>query len=122
VIGESACGKSTLLHTILGIQPRAACISGAVLMRDTDLLALSPKEHEHIRGDWLVMVFQDPMTALDPVFTVERQLVETLRCHKNLSRGAAVARARELLELVQIPSPEQRLKSYPFELSCGMRQ
>src|SRR3989441_11851101 len=68
------------------------------------------------------MVFQDPMTALDPVFTVERQIVETLRRHKDLSRGAAAARARELLELVQIPSPEQRLKSYPFELSGGMRQ
>jgi len=122
VIGESGCGKSALLRTILGIQPRTARISGAVLMRGTDLLALSLKERERIRGDWLAMVFQDPMTALDPVFTVERQIVETLRRHKDLSRGAAAARAHELLELVQIPSPEQRLKSYPFELSGGMRQ
>ncbi len=122
VIGESGCGKTALLRTILGIQPRTARISGAVQMRGTDLLALSPKERERIRGDWLAMVFQDPMTALDPVFTVERQIVETLRRHKDLSRGAAAARACELLELVQIPSPEQRLKSYPFELSGGMRQ
>jgi oligopeptide/dipeptide ABC transporter ATP-binding protein len=122
VIGESGCGKSALLRTILGIQPRTARISGAVLMRGTDLLALTPKERERIRGDWLAMVFQDPMTALDPAFTVERQIVETLRRHKDLSRGDAAARARELLELVQIPSPEQRLKSYPFELSGGMRQ
>ena len=122
VIGESGCGKSALLRTILSIQPRTARITGAVLMRGTDLLALAPKERECIRGDWLAMVFQDPMTALDPVFTVERQIVETLRRHKDLSRGAAAVRARELLELVQIPSPEQRLKSYPFELSGGMRQ
>jgi len=122
VIGESGCGKTALLRTILGIQPRTARISGAVLMRGTDLLTLSPKERERIRGDWLAMVFQDPMTALDPVFTVERQIVETLRRHKDLSREVAVARAHELLELVQIPSPEQRLKSYPFELSGGMRQ
>ncbi|MBI2760023.1 MAG: ABC transporter ATP-binding protein [Chloroflexi bacterium] len=122
VLGESGSGKSVMLRTILGIQAKTARVSGEVIMRGTNLLTLSAKERERIRGDWLSMVFQDPMTALDPVYTVEQQIVETLRRHKRMSRDDAARRARELLELVQIPSPEQRLKSYPFELSGGMRQ
>jgi oligopeptide/dipeptide ABC transporter ATP-binding protein len=122
VLGESGSGKSVMLRTILGIQARTARVSGEVIMRGANLLTLSARERERIRGDWLSMVFQDPMTALDPVYTVEQQIVETLRRHKQLSRDDAARRARELLELVQIPSPEQRLKSYPFELSGGMRQ
>ncbi len=122
ILGESGSGKSVMLRTILGIQARNARITGQVIMRDTDLLTLSAKERERVRGDWISMVFQDPMTALDPVYTVEQQIVETLRRHKEMSKSEAARRARELLELVQIPSPEQRLKSYPFELSGGMRQ
>lgn len=122
VLGESGSGKSVMLRTILGIQARTARVSGEVVLRGVDLLTLSPKERERIRGDWLSMVFQDPMTALDPVFTVEQQIVETLRRHKPLDKEAARVRARELLELVQIPSPETRLRAYPFELSGGMRQ
>ena len=122
VLGESGSGKSVMLRTILGIQARNARLSGAVVMRGVDLLTLSSKERERIRGEWLSMVFQDPMTALDPVFTVEQQIVETLRRHRKLDKDAARRRARELLEMVQIPSPEQRLRSYPFELSGGMRQ
>ena len=122
VLGESGSGKSVMLRTVLGIQPRHATITGEVIMRGANLLALSAKERERIRGDWISMVFQDPMTALDPVFTVERQIVETIRRHKPVSKDQASRRALELLELVQVPSPAQRLKAYPFELSGGMRQ
>src|SRR5689334_3226184 len=122
IIGESGSGKSALLRTILGIQPASARIEGQVLLDGTDLLALSPRQREDLRGSAVSMVFQDPMTALDPIFTVEQQLVETIRRHNAVGRGEAAGRALELLELVQIPSPERRLKAYPFELSGGMRQ
>lgn len=122
ILGESGSGKTMLLRTLLGIQPPSAHVSGEVLLRNTDLLRLREDERERIRGSWVSMVFQNPMTALDPVFTIERQIVEALQRHTTLSAQEARARALELLELVQIPSPEQRLKSYPFELSGGMRQ
>jgi oligopeptide/dipeptide ABC transporter ATP-binding protein len=122
IIGESGSGKSALLRTILGIQPASARIGGEVLLNDVDLLKLSRRQREDLRGSALSMVFQDPMTALDPIYTVEQQLVETIRRHSNTTRTQAATRARELLELVQIPSPERRLKAYPFELSGGMRQ
>ncbi|HTE84496.1 MAG TPA: ABC transporter ATP-binding protein [Dehalococcoidia bacterium] len=119
VLGESGSGKSAMLRTILGIQPSSARIGGEVVLRGVDLLTLSAQEREQVRGSWLSMIFQDPMTALDPVFTVEQQLTETIRRHSPASRGQARQR---VLELVQIPSPERRLKAYPFELSGGMRQ
>ena len=122
ILGESGSGKSMLLKTILGIQSRAGKVSGEVVMRDTNLLALSPQARQGTRGSWVSMIFQNPMTALDPVFTVEQQIVETLRRHTDMTKEQARSRALELLELVQIPSPEQRLKSYPFECSGGMRQ
>jgi oligopeptide/dipeptide ABC transporter ATP-binding protein len=121
-IGESGSGKSALLRTILGLQPESARIEGEVLLNGVDLLTLSPRQREDLRGGVVSMVFQDPMTALDPIYTVEQQLVETIRRHSSRSRQEARDRARELLELVQIPSPERRLKAYPFELSGGMRQ
>jgi peptide/nickel transport system ATP-binding protein len=122
ILGESGSGKSAMLRTILGIQPRSARVSGEVTMRGVNLLELPAKEREQTRGSWLSMVFQDPMTALDPVFTIERQLTETIRRHAHVSKAEARNRALEVLALVQIPSPERRLKSYPFELSGGMRQ
>jgi peptide/nickel transport system ATP-binding protein len=122
IIGESGSGKSALLRTILGIQPASARIEGEVLLNGVDLLKLSARQREDIRGGTVSMVFQDPMTALDPIYTVEQQLVETIRRHASANRQEAGRRARELLELVQIPSPERRLKAYPFELSGGMRQ
>ena len=122
VLGESGSGKSAMLRTILGIQPKSARISGQVLMDGEDLLTMEPRRRERIRGRWLSMIFQDPMTALDPLFTVERQIVETIRRHQAISAREASVRALGLLKLVQIPSPERRLKAYPFELSGGMRQ
>lgn len=122
IIGESGSGKSMLLRTILGIQPPTARVQGEIVLRGVDLLKLRARQREAIRGSWVSMVFQDPMTALDPIYTVEQQLVETIRRHRRVSRGEVKARALELLELVQIPSPERRLKAYPFELSGGMRQ
>ena len=122
ILGESGSGKSMLLRTILGIQPGSAKTSGEVVMNGVNLLNMDAGERERIRGTWLAMIFQDPMTALDPLFTVEQQIVETIRRHTQMSRAEASARALELLQLVQIPSPERRLKAYPFELSGGMRQ
>jgi oligopeptide/dipeptide ABC transporter ATP-binding protein len=122
IIGESGSGKSALLRTILGIQPASARVEGEVLLNGVDLLKLSDRQREDLRGGIVSMVFQDPMTALDPIYTVEQQLVETIRRHAKVSSQQATTRARELLELVQIPSPERRLKAYPFELSGGMRQ
>ena len=122
VIGESGSGKSALLRTVLGLQPSYATITGQVLLDGRDLLTLGRKEREAIRGRDVAMIFQDPLTALDPVFTIERQLTETLRRHLGLSKGAARDRAIRLLDAVHIPSPEERLRAYPFELSGGMRQ
>ncbi|MEQ4204346.1 ABC transporter ATP-binding protein [Actinopolymorpha sp. B9G3] len=122
VIGESGSGKSAMLRSILGIQPDSALITGEVLLHGRELLGLGRSERAATRGRDVSMVFQDPLTALDPVYTVEKQLVETLRRHLKLSKAQARQRALELLELVQIPSPAERLKAYPFELSGGMRQ
>jgi len=122
VIGESGSGKSAMLRSILGIQATSATVTGEVLMGGRNILALPPRARAATRGREISMVFQDPLTALDPVYTIERQLCETLRRHGRLSRQAARARALELLELVQIPSPAARLKAYPAELSGGMRQ
>jgi oligopeptide/dipeptide ABC transporter ATP-binding protein len=122
VIGESGSGKSALLRTILDIQPASARIEGEIRLNGVDVTKLSARQREDLRGGVVSMVFQDPMTALDPIYTVEQQLVETVRRHAPLNRQQASTRARELLELVQIPSPERRLKAYPFELSGGMRQ
>ncbi len=111
IIGESGSGKA-----------RSAHVDGEIWLNGADVLRLSPREREDKRGGTVSMVFQDPMfqdpmTALDPMYTVEQQRVETIRRHSARNREQAPLRARELLELVQIPSPERRLNAYPFELS-----
>ena len=122
VIGESGSGKSAMLRSILGIQPKSATVEGEILLNGRDLLRLPPSERKAARGRDVSMVFQDPLTALDPVYTVERQLVETVRTHRKQSKADARKRALELMELVRIPSPAERLRAYPYELSGGMRQ
>jgi oligopeptide/dipeptide ABC transporter ATP-binding protein len=122
IAGESGSGKSMLVRTIMGIAPRSAEISGAVHFDGVDLRALPADKARTYLGRHIAMVFQDPMTALNPVVRVERHLTEGPRHHLGLSRAAARAKAVELLEQVGIPEPRRRLRQYPHQLSGGMRQ
>lgn len=124
IVGESGCGKSTAAMSILGLLAmRSRCrVTGRVLLEGRDLTALSPQAMRQVRGGGIGMIFQDPMMALNPVFTVGWQIAESLRLHRGLSTGAARRRAIELLDLVGIPSPAERYEQYPHNLSGGMRQ
>ncbi|MFZ3117662.1 MAG: ABC transporter ATP-binding protein, partial [Variovorax sp.] len=123
VVGESGCGKSVTALSILRLLPTPpARISGSVRLRGTDLLALSEREMRQIRGNRISMIFQEPMTSLNPVLTVGRQIAETVQVHQKLGRAEALARAVEMLRVVQIPEPERRVNEYPHQLSGGMRQ
>ena len=123
VLGESGSGKSVLLRSILRLLPRDRTeVRGAVRFQGRDLLALPEPEMQAVRGNRIAMIFQEPLTALDPVYTVGAQIAETLRRHERLSGSAARARTIELLQTVGIPAPERRVDNYPFELSGGMRQ
>ena len=123
LLGESGSGKSVTLRAILGLHPPARTrVTGEVLVKGRDVNQLDERARERLRGGVVSMVFQEPMTALDPVYTIGGQIVETLVQHRDLDRGAAARRARELLDLVQVPSPERCLASYPHEISGGMRQ
>ena len=124
VVGESGCGKSVSMLSILRLIPipPGEYASGKVIYRDRDLHKISENEMEHVRGKEIAMVFQDPMTALNPVLTIGRQLTEPLRVHMNLNTEDARRRAIELLEQVGIPDPARRLNEYPHQFSGGMRQ
>ena len=123
ILGESGSGKSVTLKTLLRINPeRRAETGGRVKVADNDVLALTGKALADYRGGVASMIFQDPMLALDPVYTIGDQIAEALVRHKGVSRKAAMAEALRMLERVRIPSPERRLKSYPHEMSGGMRQ
>jgi peptide/nickel transport system ATP-binding protein len=122
ILGESGSGKTVTLRTLLRLLPRTAHIEGQVLVDGQDVLTMSARELSELRGGLAAMVFQEPMTALDPVYTVGQQIGETVRRHTGCDRRAARARALELLELVRVPSPERRLDAYPHELSGGLRQ
>jgi len=123
LLGESGSGKSVTLRAILGLHPSARTrVTGEVIVKGRDVNRLDDRAREDLRGGVVSMVFQEPMTALDPVYTIGEQIVETLAQHRALDRGAAHRRARELLDLVQVPSPERCLASYPHEISGGMRQ
>jgi ABC-type dipeptide/oligopeptide/nickel transport system ATPase component len=124
IVGESGCGKSVTALSIMGLVPKppAKIVGGEVLFQGRDLTTLSERALSDVRGPEIAMVFQDPMTSLNPTLTIGTQLVETLRRHTQVSRQEARRRAVELLEEVQLPKPEQRLKDYPHRLSGGMRQ
>ena len=124
VVGESGCGKSVSAMSILRLipDPPGKIVGGSINFDGKDLLALSEKEMREVRGRDIGMIFQEPMTSLNPVLTVERQLTETLEEHLDVSKEAGHARAMELLKLVGISEPERRLKQYPHHLSGGMRQ
>ncbi|CAN7598614.1 Oligopeptide transport ATP-binding protein OppD [compost metagenome] len=123
VVGESGCGKSVTALSIMRLLPTPpARIRGAVRLRGTDLLQLSEREMRRIRGNRVSMIFQEPMTSLNPVLTIGRQIAETVQLHQGASRAEALRRAVEMLRLVQIPEPERRVNEYPHQLSGGMRQ
>jgi peptide/nickel transport system ATP-binding protein len=123
ILGESGCGKTVTLRTLMRLlPPRRTQITGNVWIDGQDVLAMPPRALRDLRGGLVAMIFQEPMTALDPVYTVGQQIGETLRRHTGCDRRAARARALELLELVRIPSAARRLDAYPHELSGGLRQ
>lgn len=124
LVGESGSGKSLTASTIMGLQPKAVTVTGGeVLFRGKNLLTMEPRALAKLRGSELAMVLQDPMTALDPVFTIGQQLQSPLRTHnRGVSRAAVRERSIALLEQVRIPGAEGRLRSYPHEFSGGMRQ
>ncbi len=123
VVGESGCGKSVTAMSILRLVPEPpARIAGSVRFAGRELLRLSEGEMRKIRGNEISMIFQEPMSSLNPVLNVGRQIGETLRLHQGLGSRAARARAGEMLALVGIPEPERRLGEYPHQLSGGMRQ
>jgi peptide/nickel transport system ATP-binding protein len=122
VVGESGSGKSVSMLGLLGLLPESAVVTGSVLFRGQELLDMPRHALQAIRGARIGMIFQDPLTALNPVLPVGAQIVEAIRIHRDLSRKAALARAVELLDLVSIPQPRERVQQYPHEFSGGMRQ
>ncbi|WP_051356499.1 ABC transporter ATP-binding protein [Azorhizobium doebereinerae] len=122
ILGESGSGKSVTLRALMRLFPPTARLQGAIRVDGVDVLALEENRLRQIRGGLISMIFQEPMTALDPVFTIGQQIAETLVYHEGISFRAADARALQLLELVQVPSARRRLEAYPHELSGGLRQ
>ncbi len=123
IVGESGCGKSVTSMSILRLLPEPpARLAGAIRFEGRDLLGLPEREMRRIRGNAISVIFQEPMTSLNPVLTVGRQIGETLRLHQGLSRKDAEERAVEMLTLVGIPEPRRRVREYPHQLSGGMRQ
>jgi oligopeptide/dipeptide ABC transporter ATP-binding protein len=124
IVGESGSGKSVTALTIMGLLPRppARIAGGSVRFDGTELTSLSDKRMQRVRGQGIAMVFQEPMTSLNPVFTIGDQLIETVRAHERLDNRAAFVRAVEMLEKVGIPSASTRMKDFPHQLSGGQRQ
>ncbi|RKN11487.1 ABC transporter ATP-binding protein [Streptomyces radicis] len=122
IVGESGSGKSVSSMAVMGLLPKNARVRGSIRYRGQDLLTLRPREQRSLRGRKIAMVFQDPMTSLNPVRSVGDQLAEAVLAHQLVPRKKALERAREMLELVGIPQAGKRLRAYPHEFSGGMRQ
>ena len=122
IVGESGSGKSQIAMSVLGILASNGQVNGKIIFKDQDILHLPRKELNSIRGSKISIIFQEPMTSLDPLYRVGEQIMEPLRTHKGLSRSEAKKRALELMRKVQIPDPETRFKSFPNEMSGGQRQ
>ena len=124
LVGESGCGKSVTSLSIMRLvpQPPGRIAGGRVMLEGRDLLVLDEGEMRQVRGDRIAMIFQEPMTSLNPVHTIGDQIIETIRLHRDMTPAEARARAIEMLRLVRIPSPETRIDDYPHQLSGGMRQ
>jgi oligopeptide transport system ATP-binding protein len=122
IVGESGSGKSQVLMSIMGLLPHNGRSTGSVTLDGREILGLKREELNKIRGTKMAMIFQDPMTALNPYLTIGRQLTEVLTFHQNMNEAMAREQAREILEQVGIPEPGKRLDQYPHELSGGMRQ
>ncbi|MDH3681645.1 MAG: ABC transporter ATP-binding protein [Acidimicrobiia bacterium] len=122
MVGESGSGKSLTGLSLLGLTPPAANVAGSVIFDGRDILSLPKKELRRMRGEQISMIFQEPMTALDPVFTVGQQISATFRAHHGVSRADAKERSIQLLQEVGIPEPKRRYSEYPHQLSGGMRQ
>ena len=122
IVGESGCGKSVTAMSLAGLLPRSARVSGSARLQGTELIGAPESVLRAARGQSIAYIFQEPMSSLNPVLTVGRQVGEVLQVHEGLSRKQARARAVELLTLVGIPSPLQRVDNYPHQLSGGMRQ
>ncbi|MFP5023122.1 ABC transporter ATP-binding protein [Pseudonocardia phyllosphaerae] len=122
IVGESGSGKSVTSLAVMGLLPPTAKITGSIEFDGRDLVTLSENQLNTIRGERIAMIFQDPMTSLNPVYTVGYQIAEAVLAHRDVSKAQARERAVELLRTVRIPNPEQRVDSYPHELSGGMRQ
>lgn len=123
LVGESGCGKSVTSRAIMGMIKRPGRIDrGSICFEEKELIGLSKREYQKLRGKDIAMIFQEPMTALNPVYTVGMQMVETIRTHLNFQKKEAVEYAAELLDKVGVSMPKERLTQYPHELSGGMRQ
>ncbi|MCX7381902.1 MAG: ABC transporter ATP-binding protein [Alphaproteobacteria bacterium] len=124
VVGESGCGKTVTARSVLKLidMPPGQFAGGQILWKGRDLIPLAPAEMDKIRAREIAMVFQEPMTSLNPVYTIGEQIAESLRTHEGLSRKAAIDHAVEMLKLVQIPNPAKRVHDYPHQFSGGMRQ
>src|SRR5438067_6299623 len=124
VVGESGCGKSMTALSIMRLVPNppGKIVGGTITIDGKDLVQVDEAEMRDIRGNEISMIFQEPMTSLNPVMTIGHQISETVRLHEDLSKAAAMEKAIEMLRLVRIPEPKQRAKEYPHQLSGGMRQ
>ncbi|SKA11652.1 peptide/nickel transport system ATP-binding protein [Enhydrobacter aerosaccus] len=124
IVGESGCGKSMTALSLMRLipDPPGRIVSGAVKLGGRDLLKISEEEMRKVRGNEISMIFQEPMTSLNPVMTIGKQIAEALILHRDMNRQQALKRAVEMLDLVRIPEPAQRAREYPHQLSGGMRQ